>query len=372
MSVSKNDPPSDELIDFEKGSSLADMSDQPNMKENAQSQMEQRLKGILNYLVLDDNEFSPENALERLMEYCCHHQRLLYSQITVFVYANQKADERNEDKKVVNKLEGNLQSLIDYVGNPKKIEELKNNAKTDQEKKEVDDAIKVAWKIYDHVCLAQKQYMDLKQSDKEYQEKFSQSISPVINELTSDMSKKLNELTSEMSAQLLTMVGIFTALSFVLFGGIDSLGSVFTELKQESLLKLMTLACVWGIGMLNIIFVFLFCIGKMTRLNFKTSNDPKAGFLQKYPVVGWTNYILIVLMVGLMWVQLCIKKGMGTWASNIMTAHPKCVSIGGTIILGIVFWCSFSRMCKKTISLPNNEGEKKGWGRKIGWGRKKG
>ena len=148
-------------------------------------------------------------------------------------------------------------------------------------------------------------------------------------------------------------------MSFVLFGGIDSLGSVFKELNGDNILKLMTLACVWGIGMLNVIFVFLFCIGKMTRLNFKTSNDPKAGFLQRYPVVGWTNYILIVLMVGLMWVQLCIKKGMGTWASNIMTAHPQCASIGGTIILGLVFWRSFSRMCKKTMSLSRNEEEKK-------------
>ena len=50
------------------------------------------------------------------------------------------------------------------------------------------------------------------------------------------------ELEKEMSAQLLTMVSIFTALAFLVFGGINSLGNIFTN-HQIPILKLIISAC---------------------------------------------------------------------------------------------------------------------------------
>ncbi len=63
--------------------------------------------------------------------------------------------------------------------------------------------------------MAQTQYSGLKQTDEEYKRKFQNSITPFQKELMKDMN-----------AQLLTMVSIFTALAFLVFGGISSLGSI--------------------------------------------------------------------------------------------------------------------------------------------------
>ena len=64
-------------------------------------------------------------------------------------------------------------------------------------------------------------------------------------------------LTKEMNEQLITLVSIFTALAFLLFGGISSLDNIFSGIDKTSILKLLMIGCIWGICLVNLIFVFL-------------------------------------------------------------------------------------------------------------------
>lgn len=61
------------------------------------------------------------------------------------------------------------------------------------------------------------------------------------------------DMSKEMNSQLLTMIGIFTALAFLVFGGINSLDNVFSE--GVPVLKLMVVGSVWGLCILNLVFV---------------------------------------------------------------------------------------------------------------------
>ena len=69
------------------------------------------------------------------------------------------------------------------------------------------------------ITLASQQYTMLKQSDTEYDEKFQKRITAY-----------KEEMSKEMNTQMITMVGIFTALAFLIFGSISSLDGVFENI----------------------------------------------------------------------------------------------------------------------------------------------
>lgn len=67
-----------------------------------------------------------------------------------------------------------------------------------------------------YLFFQSQQYIMLKQTDEEYDEKFKARISS----FKEDMSK-------DMNARMITMVAIFTALAFLIFGSISSLDGIF-------------------------------------------------------------------------------------------------------------------------------------------------
>lgn len=94
--------------------------------------------------------------------------------------------------------------------------------------------------------MAQQQFSYLRESDQEYKDRFDSLI-----------GEQREKIMQEMTTQLLTMVSIFTALAFLIFGGISSLDSIFSA-KNLTIIRIITLAIVWGLVMLDLLFVFLF------------------------------------------------------------------------------------------------------------------
>ena len=154
-------------------------------------------------------------------------------------------------------------------------------------------------------------------------------------------------MTKDMSNQLLTMVSIFTALAFLVFGGISSLDNIFSA-HGIPMLKLMCIGTVWGLCILNLIFVFLFCVGKMTKLNFKSTDDPNASIFQKYPVVWWTDLILVALLTICLWAYYIHKQGIDSWISGIYSGNPMWFMIGGTILILLIIIVACVWLTKKT------------------------
>ena len=274
------------------------------------------------------DEISPK-AFAALKKYIRNYDRILYFVISEIIYAD---DEEDLDGKKIGTILSNLENLVKYVSNESVISDYITAAKTEDEKKAVYDTKKAVWKIWDHVNLAHKQYLSLKQSDKEYDDKFKIRI----NEFKSN-------IVNEMNGQLLSMVGIFTALAFILFGGIDSMANIFSTVGTTSLLKLAIIGCIWGLCILNVVFVFLFCVGKMTNSLFKSTKRTDASFFQRYPVVCWTDFVLLVLITLFSWMYYSIQIGADLWIKEIIEINPTLVSIIGLviillIIIGITKW----------------------------------
>ena len=226
----------------------------------------------------------------------------------------------------------NLDCLIRYVEDEKIIAAKKTALTGNQTPESVDDARRVVLKIWDHVTLASQQYTMLKQSDTEYDEKFQKRITAY-----------KEEMSKEMNTQMITMVGIFTALAFLIFGSISSLDGVFENISLP-LFKVISIGLIWGICVSNMIFVFLYCIGKMTKLNFKANQSQKANIFQRYPVVWWTNFLLVSLLLLSSWGWFVQSSSIGRYIINVADCAPGLVFIIGTafilvlIIGGVVFF----------------------------------
>lgn len=149
-------------------------------------------------------------------------------------------------------------------------------------------------------------------------------------------------MSKEMNAQMITMVGIFTALAFLVFGSINSLDGVFENLKMP-LFKTLSVGLIWGICISNMIFVFLYCVGKMTKLKFKANENDDATIFQRYPVVWWTNLILVALWLLSTWMHLIQTTNMSMPIFGLIAGKPLIIGMVGSLIvlLLIVFGICF-------------------------------
>ncbi len=295
----------------------------------------EKITEICNLLFIDSSKFDEVFAFNEIYRYIKVYGRILYSQISNMIYAYYNEHTAQEATVALGTMISNIEKIDAYTGT-EAYKEKKGKVKDPDDKRAYEDAEKALIKIWDHVNLAQTQYSGLKQTDEEYKRKFQNSITPFQKELMKDMN-----------AQLLTMVSIFTALAFLVFGGISSLGSIFTN-HDIPLLKVIIVGCVWGICILNLIFVFLFCVGKMTGLNFKSNDEPDANIIQQYPIVWWTDLIILTILAGSLWTYYIRKENIDSSFKAWCSSTPELATWGGFGIIIAVFVILLIALVKQT------------------------
>ena len=298
-------------------------------------EMSEKIAEICNILFTDSSEFDEENAFRAIYQYIKGYGRILYSQISNMIYAYYNEHTTQEATLALGTMISNIEKIDAYTGT-EAYKEKKEKVKQSADKKVYEDTEKAIIKIWDHVNLAQTQYSGLKQTDEEYKSKFHNSITTFKEELVKDMN-----------AQLLTMVSIFTALAFLVFGSINSLGSIFSN-HEIPLLKVIIVGCVWGICILKLIFVFLFCVGKMTGLNFKSNEEPDANIIQKYPIVWWTDLIILSILAGSLWTYYIQKENIDSSFKAWCSSSPELAMWGGFGIITAIFLMLLRFLVKQT------------------------
>ena len=323
-------------IDLEKGKSK---SEDFRQEENTQA-MQTAIDDFFKHLMVKHNEFSQENAFDELQRYIVQYDRILYSPISNIIYS---AYENSQEEELIGTLMSNLDALVSYSLDQTAIANRKIAMEEDRDKRTVDDTKKAVLKIWDHVNLANQQYKVLKQTDDEYNEKFNRRI-----------SSYKEEMTKEMNAQLLTMVSIFTALAFLIFGGISSLDNIFS-IGEIPIMKVLATGLVWGLCIFNLIFLFLFCVGKMTKLNFKSTDDPNATIFQKYPVVWWSDLLLLSLLVVCLWLYFMQQHKIDIWLVDICIANTAATTIIGSVIIAFVIYKAVRKLAIATDVIKSDK-----------------
>lgn len=293
-------------------------------------EMELEFGSFVSLLMMPNNVFNADKALEILDSYLSKYHRILYSSISNVIYQAYES-EKNED--ITDTLLANIDALVNSVAHYKSTKE--NKALNHQNN--ADDIEKVILKLWDHVTLCIHQYEVLVRTHDEYDKKFQDRIKDY-----------KNEMMKEMNTQMITMVGIFTALAFLIFGSMSSLDGVFENLDMP-LFKVMSVGLIWGLCVSNMIFVFLYCIGHMTKLKLLATDDPNATILQRYPVVWWTNFMLTGLLMFTSWGYFVQNNSMGKSIIRAINAEPWFIFILGSAVIAIILVAGIAVLSKKTL-----------------------
>lgn len=277
-------------------------------------------------LMLNAGEFDESKAFELLRGYILNHERILYTPISNKIYACYDEHPEDADQLLENMI-SNAGLLVTFSNTPDIQKKLNGTSK---EAKSYKDTSKSLLKIWDHINLAKQQYSVLKQSDAEFQDKF-------MKKFDADVRPEMDKMSKDLNSQLLSMVGIFTALAFLIFGGISSLDNLFSD-QSISISRLMILGSIWGLGIMNIVFVFLFCVGKMTHVNFKSNQSEDSTIFQKYPVVWWCNYFMAFILVLSCWLHALSSNNGLIWLYRKIKCSSLIVSTVGTGFMVVLFF----------------------------------
>jgi hypothetical protein len=315
----------------------------PKTGKDGLEERENAFKSCFECFEVMSQDFNAQKTFEQLKGYIEKYDRVLYSTISNNIY-----DHYNHDDKSLGNIQSNLEALVVWCENSN-FEQDKRTAfprsKADNAMKGVkdkthltEDTKKIVLKMWDHVTLASQQYTILKQSDEEYDKKFQERIKKHQDKMNMEFQEKIAKYQAEMNAQMISMVGIFTALAFLVFGSISSLDGIFENI-QFPIFKVMSIGLIWGFCVINMIFVFLYCVGKMTKLSFKsTTDDTENNIFKNYPIVVYTNYVIAVLLLPSLFGWFLQQTGIAMTLVKQIQGYPTVIFGGGIVLILVVIW----------------------------------
>ena len=181
-------------------------------------------------------------------------------------------------------------------------------------------------KLWDHSNLAQAQNQSLHDSDETFTARFDKNLIPF-----------KSEFTHEMNMQFISLIAIFTALSFLVFGGISSLDNLFSDVGHVPVLELMIVGCIWSVCISNLVFVFIFLVAKLTKLNIKSTDREGATLSQRYPFFVWSNFLLMLILAICCWLYFIDYADAGSWLLLLTKDNSMLSIIVGISGIGISF-----------------------------------
>lgn len=149
----------------------------------------------------------------------------------------------------------------------------------------------------------------------------SKAINSAVDEMRKEQSEKMeaeisefkkgtDELKSKVDdsyTQFVSILGIFSAIVLVFFGGMNAFGSVFANMQNIGRFKLVFVTSLVGIIIFNLIFMFLYVLAKLLNREIVASTATevtgKYAFTRwikrvwvRYPYMLMFNIIMFVIM----------------------------------------------------------------------------
>lgn len=216
-----------------------------------------------------------------------NHDRFLYSSISQMIITE------SDDEKILS-LISRISTVVERIILDSSIKKDRNINDKDFE----NDKVKISkekyaliYKLYDHCNLANTQrdaYNQTKQSIKEnvdasfdvkYKKEFDSKIKP-----------EMDSVQKEITSQLIGLVSMFTALSFVIFGGTQMLDSILDNIRVAAISRMICVGFLWTLCMSMLFYIFVWFICKIMK------PDEKDIFTTKFKKAFWT-YIMIIMII---------------------------------------------------------------------------
>lgn len=264
--------------------------------------LQDKMKNLCTQLSVPTNKFNNDDFVYHATQYISDHKRFLYSIVSDYI-----VHDLSEDQKHANFFT-NLEIITANIDSVK------------------DESTKQSLiRLYDHCMLARMQRNEFLEDD----EKFKERAGPLIHNSIESAQRNITE-------QFVSLIAIFTALAFLIFGGLSSFESVFSQLKDTPICKLLMVSSVWGIGLLNLLALFFYFIFRISKLQFRKMDNPIGTTLfERYPILISGNFILLLVFIisALMYARNLI------WniAETIINGHSNIPFIITSCIVIVVF-----------------------------------
>lgn len=265
------------MLEWDKGKDKDTVSS-TNYIQNMGKEMDK----ICEMLSEETKDFDAKKFFDKMHEYILRNDRLIYTQITNYIFTLS-----DEDFGV---LQTNIDSVVNYMYGEQYNQYYSKLLEDRSEKRSLERTQRIVLKMWDHVNLARRQYVMFHHKDEDY--------SKIVDEKMEIAGAKISK---EMNVQLISLVGIFTALSFLVFGGISSLDNIFLGAKDIPILKLVVIGTIWGFCIMNMLFVFMFFVAKIAKLSLSSTDDVNASIFKKYPIICWSNLVVVSIFVLSSW-----------------------------------------------------------------------
>lgn len=226
--------------------------------------------------VMDDNAI--RNWADKLWKFQEAYAKILYSELSSFIL-----DEKKDE--IIQTVRENLSRISSFMDNEylnKKIEI---------------DSYRFWLKYKDHCELAilQRKHYHISIGEIEKEAKISALES---------VKQETDRIQKELTSQLIGLVSIFTALSFVVFGGINILSSILENVKLASITRLVCTGLLWTLCMSILFFIFVRFILKIMK------PEEQSQVLSKQFMYSFWGLIivLIILFVGMVLFDFCTTR----------------------------------------------------------------
>jgi len=291
-------------IDIAKGDrSLADIESSAQSKDIF-AEMQESIKKLCKGLLINSQKFDAEKWLSELKDYIKSYDRLLYSTISNIIF------ELSEEQFGI--FMTNLDSVVEAVMQPSTTQAI-----TGQQKK-------VVLKFYDHANLAHCQFVMFSNRKEEIGQIIDSKIAPAVT-----------KITREMTSQLVGLVALFTALAFIVFGGITSLNGILESVQKiNSTLQTVISFLLWTFAMLNFLFAFMYFVMRIVGCYHKSYSA--RNIVQRHPFICVCDGLLfsvILLCCGFLFAK---EHGIGSFFILYLTSHEKETFWIGLIVILLI------------------------------------
>ena len=125
--------------------------------------------------------------------------------------------------------------------------------------------------------------------------KFHDEINVLSNKNMESIENKVSASLEAINTQLISIVSIFVAISFVMFGGMSLLNNLFdySRLERIPLIEMLCGGSLIGLIIVAVMYGFILLVLKLTKHETRVGNNARYSC-----VVNLTTIILAVILVG--------------------------------------------------------------------------
>lgn len=208
-----------------------------------------------------------ESALKKTVEYYSKNSRHQYHVISHFVNEKMK---KSQDS--ISYVLNNIDSVLAYlyynrIECNKVVSEISDRLS-------VEDIILDLEKLYDHISLEEERIKNNAAIIRKSNQEIERNVVNTFNSIIDSFRNRVDEISNSLNANIITVVGLFSAIIFVFFGGITAMSSFVNQIFQiksfQNLRYPMIMLLTIGFILFNTIFFFLYAISKIVDKNIGT------------------------------------------------------------------------------------------------------